>query len=403
MAEAAQIRVTGRFRNFLSRAGNFVDHHISSEDHLIAHLFFWTNFVNRIRRPLVIAITGSVGKSTTTELVRAALEHPQAKATVGLIRSTVNNMNNYPGLPLTFLGYRRFYKTRIERIWLMLTLPLRSLWLASLASFPGVLVLEYGTDRTGYLKKLVRLMPPDIGIVTAVGPAHLAGLGSVEGVAREKATVPSAVPPDGLVILGEGHDYVDLIASMCRAPVVRCSGRGVQLAAEIARVIGKRFSIPDHAIEEAIRGAKPPERRLHCIDLDGFTAIDDTYNANPLSMQLAFDALNEIARTKTCRRVAVLGTMAELGDYGPELHLEVGRLAQQHADWIVGVGTLAKLYQPDIWYPDSDTCAREIHQFAQRNDVILVKGSASAELHKVVDGLKSFRVADLIPAEGDPA
>ncbi len=381
----------GVLRRFRTRASRYLDNHFFSEDHLIAHLSFWTRLVYRRRRPFIIGITGSVGKSTTTELVATVLTHPKAKASAGPIRKTTNNMNHYPGLPLTFLGWHRLCKDLHERIRLILILPFRALWLLGPGRFPKVCVLEYGTDKTGYLQKLVDLIPPDIGVVTAVGPAHLEGLGSIEGVALEKSTVARAVPPNGLVILGEGHDYVDFIAAKCRARVVRCSGKGTELAAEIARVIGRRFGIPNPAIEEAIRSAKPPERRLCRIDLEGITVIDDTYNANPLSMRLGLDTLSEIAGQGARRRVAVLGTMAELGDSGPELHAEIGRLARQRADFIVGVGTLAKHYQPDVWYPDSVACSQAIEQFIRANDVLLVKGSASVQMRTIVEGLRFFR------------
>lgn len=365
-----------------------LEHHVFSERRMIAHLFFWAGLVHRKRRPFVIGITGSVGKSTTSEIVGAVVEHPEARRLLGPVGRTTGNMNHHPGVPMTVLGYRRVCETRSERARLMLTLPFRALRLLWSREFPRLFVLEFGSDRSGYLKPMVDLIPPDIGIVTAVGAAHLDGMGSLEGVAREKSTVVAAVAESGLAILGEGHEFVDWVASQCRAPVVRCGGRGVELAQNIARVIGQRLGIPDRVVEEGLASATPPERRLRRFELRGLTVIDDSYNANPLSMSLGLDTLTSIAQETGRRRLAVLGAMAELGPDSQRFHVEIGQLARQRADVIIAVGEKAKSYDADHWFPDSAACAEAIEALTQPNDVVLVKGSASVEMAKVAERLR---------------
>ncbi len=356
-----------------------------------SQLFFWSRFILKKKKPLVIGITGSVGKSTTTEIVSAVLMHPAAEAVVGKIGRTFNNMNNYDGLPLVVLGFRDWYKTPLEKIWLTVRLPFRALRLALSRHYPRVLVLEYGTDRTGYLQPLVDLAPPEIAIITAIGPAHLQGMGSIEGIVREKATLLRGIPPPRLVILGEEHDYIDRLEACATSPVVRVRGRGVHLAERIARVLAEQLGVP-HNVFDAGSELKGPERRLQQIDVGRIQIIDDSFNANPLSMALGLDTLASTARDGG-RRVAVLGTMAELGEQSPEYHAAIGDHARRCADLTIGVGDMAAHYNADFLFPDSDACAAAIGGLLASGDHVLVKGSASVGMSKIVERLKSGQTA----------
>ena len=352
-----------------------------------SQLFFWSRFILKKKKPLVIGITGSVGKSTTTEIVSAVLMHPAAEAVVGKIGRTFNNMNNYDGLPLVVLGFRDWYKTPLEKIWLTFRLPFRALRLALSRHYPRVLVLEYGTDRTGYLQPLVDLAPPEIAIITAIGPAHLQGMGSIEGIVREKATLLRGIPPPRLVILGEEHDYIDQLEACATSLVVRVRGRGVDLAERIARVLAEQLGVPDNVFDAGSE-LKGPERRLQQIDVGRIQIIDDSFNANPLSMTLGLDTLASTARDGG-RRVAVLGTMAELGEQSPEYHAAIGDHARRCADLTIGVGDMAAHYNADFLFPDSDACAAAIGGLLASGDHVLVKGSASVGMSKIVERLRS--------------
>jgi UDP-N-acetylmuramyl pentapeptide synthase len=137
---------------------------------------------------------------------------------------------------------------------------------------------------------------------------------------------------------------------------------------------------------------KLPERRLQSFEVDGIRILDDSYNANPASMRLGLDTL--IAESKDGRRVAVLGTMAELGDRSADYHSEIGRYARSRADFVIGVGEPARHYVPDVLFADSEACATAIDGLLKRGDQVLVKGSASVGMNKIVDRIKS-RSADL--------
>ena len=191
------------------------------------HLFFWARFVLRKQRPTIIGITGSVGKSTATQRVAAVLTHPDAKAVIGKVRRTTNNMNNHDGLPLVVLGFDDFIKGPLNIVWLLLRLPFRALRLALSRGYPRLLVLEYGSDRVGYIDRMVELAPPAIAIITAIGPAHLEGMGSMDGVVQEKASLLRGHPAPRLVILGEDHDWIESLAACARSPLVRIPGRGI--------------------------------------------------------------------------------------------------------------------------------------------------------------------------------
>lgn len=357
-------------------------------DHTIHHWSFaFARFVLERRRPLIIGITGSVGKTTTTRAIAAVLQHPGAARVVGAVRATPNNMNNYVGLPLVVLGYRAFLKSRAARMMFIVGAPLRTVLSAFVGRYPDVLVLEYGTDRAGYLAPLVDLARPHVSVVTAIGPAHLAGLGTLENVAREKSTLLRGTRPGGFAVIGEGHDFVQRLEEASAVPVVKVAGRGAELSRNVAREIGKRLAIPHAAVEEALAALPPAEGRLRKVSVGGMTVIDDSYNANPLSMRLGLDTLGQ-ERQDGRRLVAVLGTMKELGTESVRFHQEIGRYARTIADLVIGVGELTDHYAPDHRFADAGACAAAIAGLVRAPDCVLVKGSASVELGRVVRQLE---------------
>ena len=109
------------------------------------------------------------------------------------------------------------------------------------------------------------------------------------------------------------------------------------------------------------------------------TVIDDSWNANPMSMKLGLDVLAELSQPGQ-RPVAILGHMAELGDEGARYHEEVGIYARTRADLVIGVGELSRLYKPDLWFDNIDACAAQIEALLHRGDLLLVKGSHSSRL-----------------------
>lgn len=361
---------------------------IVSDPIVVPYVSICARLVLRVRKPFIIGVTGSVGKTTTKEMIAAVLAHPEAAARIGRVGKSSKNLNDDMGLPLTALLYDDWLnENAYHKLASLSALPFRVARLVFGAQYPDVLVLEYGTHWQGHLHRLAALAPPKIAVVTTIGPAHLERLKTLAGVVQEKGALVRAVGSGGLVILGDDHSFVPQLERLSRAPVVKVTGRGMELSGNIARVIGRHLGIPDEAIDSALHNFKPPEGRLNRIEAGGFTIFDDTYNANPLSMRLGLDTLAESVQPGQ-RRIAILGAMGELGDESVRYHEEIGGYARSRADLLIGVGELAKHYAPNHWYPDSDACAREIRDLLQNGDCVLIKGSASVRMTKVVAKLR---------------
>lgn len=358
---------------------------------LEAYVIFWGHLVYLIRKPFIIGITGSVGKSTTTAMVAAVLSHPDATRVVGLVGCTYSNMNDNVGLAATLLRYNHVFEipwSYPARIALLLSLPLRALRVAT-GSYPKVMVLECGAGSTANLHRLVKIAPPNIAVVTRIGAAHLELMKTLDGVVQEKSALVRAVSPSGLVILGQGHDYVSHFEQVARAPVVKVEGQGIELSQNIARAVCRHMGIPDAVANAGLKDFKSPAGRLKRIELNGMVVIDDTYNANPLSMQLGLDTLASTAGQGQ-RKVAVLGSMSEMGDESPRYHKELGEYARSRSDLLIGVGELAKHYAPDHWFDNSNACADGIQNLLRPNDFVFVKGSASTKMSRVVSKLQEI-------------
>jgi UDP-N-acetylmuramoyl-tripeptide--D-alanyl-D-alanine ligase len=354
-------------------------------------LVFWARLAFRIHKPFIIGITGSVGKSTTTAVVAHVLSHRDATRIVGRVGNTFGNMNDDVGVSATLLRYDHVLElpwAYHRRLGMLFAIPIRALR-TLLDDYPKVMVLECGAGWTGHLERVARIAPPDIAVVTRIGAAHLEKLKTLEGVVREKGALVRAAPSTGLVILGQGHDYVAQLEALARAPVLKVPGQGLELSQNIARAICGHMGVPDTAAEAALRDFKRPEGRLNRLEFPEMTIIDDTYNANPLSMQLALDALNDGALSRR-RRVAVLGHMSELGAEAPRYHIELGAYARSRVDVLIGVGELAKLYDPDGLFDDSAACAAELESLLRPGDVVLVKGSASAKMSAIIRKLREI-------------
>jgi UDP-N-acetylmuramoyl-tripeptide--D-alanyl-D-alanine ligase len=355
---------------------------------LESYLVFLARLVFRVRKPFVIGITGSVGKSTTTAMVAAVLSHRDAERIVGAVGHTSDNMNDDVGLSATLLRFESFYVLPWpypHRLAMLCLTPFRALRVM-MGRYPKVMVLEFGVGSTADFNRMVTIAPPDVAVVTRIGAAHLEIMKTVEALVQEKGALVRAVRPSGLVILGQDHDYVSQLEQMARAPVIKVSGQGVELSQNITRAVCRHMGIPEEVVNSALREFKPPKGRLNRLEFVGMTVIDDSYNANPLSMKLALDTLAEADKLKH-RRLAVLGFMAELGKESPRYHVEVGAYARSRADILIGVGDLSKHYNPNFWFETSDACAAQIENLVRFNDCLLVKGSFAAQMERVVNKL----------------
>ncbi|PTR03533.1 UDP-N-acetylmuramoyl-tripeptide--D-alanyl-D-alanine ligase [Nitrosomonas nitrosa] len=353
------------------------------------YLNFWARLTVKIRKPLVIGITGSVGKSTTAAMISSVLTHPPIEKMIGKVGYTQDNMNDDIGLPATLLRFHNWSEiphNRSAKLLMLCKIPFRALSLI-LGNYPKVLVLEYGAGWSGHMRQLINIVSPDIAIVTTIGPAHLERFKTLEGIAREKSRLVQSASPSGLVILGEDHEFVSFLEAKANAPVIKVSGKGTELSRNITLAVCKHMGIPEEIVSPALENFINLKGRLDVIELTDTTVIDDSYNANPLSVKFGLDMLEKITKPGQ-RRVAILGTMAELGEESVRLHEEVGQYARERVDLLVGVGELAKWYQPNTWFDNSGECAESINNYLRKGDCVFIKGSASANMGQIVKKLK---------------
>jgi UDP-N-acetylmuramoyl-tripeptide--D-alanyl-D-alanine ligase len=347
-----------------------------------------------------IGVTGSSGKTSTKEMIASVLGERFS------VIKTIGNYNNHIGLPLTVLT-------------------------ASSADDFGV--FEMGMNHAGELAPLCEIARPDAAVLTNVGMAHIGYLDTREAIAAEKAVVAEAVPPEGFVVLNANDDFTDWIAARCRARIVRAGiGRGDVKALDIdERVKGATFRLehggrstevllPVHGehmvsnaclatavglefgltLQECAAGlAKTaiPGNRLKIQHLGPLLVINDAYNANPDSMVAALKTASQLSVKG--RRVAALGRMGELGKESAAAHRRVGRMvAELEFDSLVTVGDEARLIAEAARSAglkstqQSDTHQQAIDallDYLEPGDLLLVKGSLSSAMDRVVHGLEA--------------
>lgn len=348
----------------------------------------------------VVAVTGSVGKTTTKEIAATLL------ARRGPVLKTEGNLNNQFGLPLTLV--------RLD------------------ASHRGA-VLELGMSAAGELTYLSRLARPDVAVITRIAPVHLEFFESLEGIARAKAEIFEGLGPEGVAVLNHDDPHLRRIGEARRGRVawfgrdraclasaenwrgtahgmrfdLRLDGRTADVAlalpgphnvqnflaaAAAAHLLGLDLdSIAAAALDVRAAAHRGEVRRL----AEGVTLYDDCYNASPVAVDAALTALEMTAHA---RRVAVLGEMRELGPGGPDLHRDTGRSLAGRADVVLGVGALARhildgarqagLPADALHHcEDSASAASLAAELVRPGDAVLVKGSRGVQLETVVAAL----------------
>ena len=321
----------------------------------------------------VVAITGSVGKTSTKDIL-AALLRPRLRTV-----AAEEGFNNEIGLPLTLC--------RIEED-------------------TEVVVAELAMRGPGQIRALARVARPHIGLITSIAPVHLEQLGSLENIARAKAELLEELPPGAVAVLPEdapelepfvppGLDVrrfatpeVELRDGRLHVPwrdrrvVFAFAGRHHAGNAVAALTVAEALGVepPDGPVEVAFSRWRSQEVELP----GGGLLINDAWNANPVAMQAALAHLLERAQGR--RTVAVLGEMAELGAAAPGYHDEVGRQAEA-VDVVLGVGELARRYRPDAWVASAGEAAEAARRLVRPGDAVLVKGSRSVGLEVVVEAL----------------
>ena len=359
--------------------------------------------------PKVLAITGSNGKTTTKEMTAAIFE----KATLdgarlrGRVLKTEGNFNNLVGLPLTLLRLRRRHK---------------------------VAVIELGTNHPGEIQRLAEIADPDFGVITSVAAAHLEGLSSLAGVAKEKGALYRQIRADGAIAVNLDDERVRRLGAHFTGRKITYGKRGAVRAlswrmrgaagVEIALQAGrKRTRVQLHylgahnvsnalgaaalslaagvkldAVRRGLARARPFSMRMQIERWRGAGVINDAYNANPASMVAALKTLAEIE----CRgrRFAVLGDMFELGRHSAQEHRRLGEAAAAAGiDYVYLLGAQAAAVRsgavragmaPEriVIGKDHGDVARRLSALVKRGDWLLFKGSRGMKMERVLDALK---------------
>lgn len=347
----------------------------------------------------VVGISGSVGKTSTKEMVAAVLGEQY------MVHKTAGNFNNEIGLPLTVFGITEYHQAA---------------------------VLEMGISDFGEMHRLAEIANPDIAIITNIGLCHLENLGSRDGILKAKTEMfahlregaavilngdddkLAAVPPiNGKKPIFYGKEKGDVFATelqllgmegirmklhmhgACRTVTIPIPGEHTAYNALAAACAGDACGMDLDAICRGLEKAKTISGRSNFIQNGKITVIDDCYNANPVSMRASIDVLSQAPG----RKIAVLGDMGELGIDECKLHAQVGRyVAQKQIDLLFCAGGLCKeMARAAQNVPDSHTAVSYFEQkedllnallpAIQSGDTILVKASHFMQFFQIVEAL----------------
>lgn len=377
---------------------------------------FWRNRFS----PRVIGITGSVGKSTTKELVAAVL------ATRFQTLKNEGNLNNEIGLPLTLLNLTAAH----ERV-----------------------VLEMGMYEVGEIALLCQIARPQVGVVTNVGPTHLKRLGTLERIVQAKTELVQALPPmgasgEGVAILNRDDPLVMSMAAHTTAQVLTYglspdadlwADEVVSMGLDGVRFVlhykgeSTHLKIPllgQHSVHTALRAALvglvegldwedivnglqalPKAAQLRLVAISGpndSILLDDTYNASPASTIAALNLLDDLTGAK---KIAVLGDMLELGNYEEEGHRKVGCRAASVVDLLIVVGDPARFIAAEaiacglapacgLEMPNKEAIIAHLSSILEPDDVVLIKGSNAQRLDKIVSALTAQRDKEMVSRAG---
>jgi len=359
----------------------------------------------------VIAVTGSTGKTTTKEMLFEIMN----KHLPDRVLRNEGNFNNLIGLPLTVFG---------------------------LTAAHELAVLEMGMSMRGEIRRLAQIARPHIGVITNVSAVHLEHLKTIGAVAEAKGELLEDFGADNIAVLnaddprvsrmGEDKDFARVMFSVDPASEaavkalqieprgfegidamlrvgddgvdvsLSCFGRHNVTNALAAAAAAHAYGVPAATIAAGLQAFRPPAMRSRVLNIFGITVIDDTYNANPRSMDAALAALSELAGAG--RKIAVLGDMFELGDEAKAAHRRLGRhAAKVGIDRLILLGEWAGLVaegareetmeeQAITVAADHTGIVDDLRGSAKRGDVILVKGSRGMRMERVVRGLKGETV-----------
>ena len=407
---------------------------------IVWKLTILSRLILRKYKPFIVAVTGSVGKTSTKDAIYDVLKDES-----GYVRKSEKSLNSEIGLPLTIIGVPNAWhdlfgwsKNIIAGMRLVLTRQ----------EYPDCLVLEIGADHPGDIRRVTRWLKPDITVITKISqtPVHVEFFKSPEQVFEEKAALAEAVKEGGVLItyadddktalLGErvksrnvrvltygvnnpatarGTDYavvyeegapagmsfkLDLVGETSQIALKRAIGDTYIYPLIAAAAVGKAKDMPLTKIVKALNSYEAPKGRMNLIPgLSGSTIIDDTYNSSPDAALSALGSLKGIVCSG--RKIVAFGDMMELGKFSAEEHRRIGKEMSSvigATGFLVTVGPRAKMTAEEALksgladrsvraFDSADEAAAYLASIMGQGDVILVKGSQSVRMEKVSKAL----------------
>jgi UDP-N-acetylmuramoyl-tripeptide--D-alanyl-D-alanine ligase len=384
-------------------------------------------------QPRVVGITGSIGKTSAKEAVFAVLNKKFR------VRQNIKNYNNELGVPLTIIGAKSKGKSIFG--WFVVFIKAIKLLITKDGKYPEVLVLEMGADKIGDISYLVEIVKPNISVVTKVSATHLEFFKSLEGVAREKSKIVTALTDSDTAILNFDDKLVMGMKDKTKAKVItfghkeeadvsaiefssatqgtvvkginfkiKYEGSTVPVflphvvgahqmnAALIGAAVGLALGMNLVDISDGLGSYRSPKGRMNVIaGIKNSTLIDDTYNSSPEAAHKAVESIAKLNLDNLGRKIAILGDMLELGDVSEKEHLDLGKkVAELKYDMLIAVGTFkddiasgAKKagFENVVTFSDSTRAIEEVSNLIQDNDLILVKGSQGSRMERIVKKL----------------
>lgn len=403
-------------------------------------LAYFTRKVIAKYQPMVIGITGSVGKTSARHAIAAALSSKYK------LREPEKNYNNQIGIPLTVIGTKGIDETTswigIQLDWLRIFTKALAVWLLP-QDYPKLLVLEYGIDHPGDMDALLDLVKPNLAVLTEIGTAHLENYSSQQELADEKGKIASRLKSDEFFIFNSDNSLVveqskkinckkiaygkelensdasipyialtELVENLqipaSTSMTVKTPTREISVSIPVVGVahssavlsavaVCEALEVETDLVQKGLFNYRAMPGRLNIIaGIKKTILIDDTYNASPLSTE---QALNLLSRFNSNNKIAVLGDMLELGDGSDQAHAKMGKLVKElNITKLITVGELGKQIadsaeasgmSPEniLSYADSIEAAKEVLQILTPESVVLIKGSQGARMERVTKEL----------------
>lgn len=389
------------------------------------YLKFWARKYLKRAKPKIVAITGSVGKTSTKEAIFEVLKIKYGRD----IRKAEGNLNNETGVPVAVLDFKKAPSHSATNFFgwipIIISAPFKSFLIRKIK----ILVLELAADKPGDIKYLTSFIKPNIACITSIGPAHLEAFGTIDKIVEEKTELLRSLPSEGWAVLNIDDENLkkvsydgrwltltysidqqaDIMAKnitteiMDFKPLTKLQvlneqgkfraeiftlGRAWNVYSALAGVaVGNIFEMSAEDIISGLKNIRAEKHRMTVVEgKRGTVIIDDSYNANPVSMKAALDVL-KILPAKG-KKIAVLGDMLEIGKITNEAHKLIGEYAQEIAAETIAVGELAKLYAADKYFKDKNEAIEYLLSKIKEGDIILIKASRGVGLEEIVEAFK---------------